>query len=256
MLPGIMACPEDIEQLPVGDHGRIEIHLDRLDVISEVVVRGVLRRPSRVPDTGAENAGETPEPGVRTPESAQGERRRLRRSRKGHIERRCRRGPRRGPIPHPACHCRLLRSRLIRCRVAPRNRGREIRRDRSRRKQSEKDRSPDRFHGVSASRRLLCRSTCPSVAERPESLHHDGALRWDPVRDAPAAGPARGGRHGPGYVPRGAEGPGNPSGKPCRRRQGSESGNRLRTRNSSRVAEKRKSPPVSFPPSPSRGDRM
>src|SRR5512143_2723654 len=77
-LPGIMACPEDIEQFPVGDHGRVKLHLDRLDVVPEVVVRGILRRPSRIPDTGAENARETPEPGVRAPESAQGEGRRLR----------------------------------------------------------------------------------------------------------------------------------------------------------------------------------
>jgi len=86
-LPWIMALPEDVEQFPVGDHGRIEVHLDRLDVVPEVVIRRVLRRPARVPDAGAENPGKTPEPGVRTPESAQGECRRLRHSGQGCIDR-------------------------------------------------------------------------------------------------------------------------------------------------------------------------
>ena len=107
-LPRVMAFPEDIEQFPVGDHGRIEVHLDRLDVVPEIVVFGVLRRPSRVADTGAENAGETPEPGVRTPESAQGEGRRLRRFVRGRIDRGDRRGSRRRSIPHFTCHCRSL----------------------------------------------------------------------------------------------------------------------------------------------------
>ncbi len=110
-LPRIMACPEDIEQFPVGDHGRVEVHLDRLDVVPEIVIRGVLRRSPRVPDAGAENAGETPEPGVRTPESAQGEGRRLRHSGQGCIDRRYRRGSRRRPAPRLPCHRRPLRSR-------------------------------------------------------------------------------------------------------------------------------------------------
>jgi hypothetical protein len=149
LLPRVMACPEDIEQFPVGDHGRIEVHLDRLDVVPEVVIRRVLRRPSRVADAGAENAWETPEPGVRTPESAQGESRRLRHSRQGSVDRRDRYGSLRGSILQLASHCRSPRSRNLKNRDAPRNRGHEIRRNRSRRKHSEKYRplaSPERAH--------------------------------------------------------------------------------------------------------------
>ena len=148
-LPRIVACPEDIEQFPVRDHGRIELHLDRLDMVPEVVIRRVLRRPTRVSDTGAKDSGKTPEPGVRTPESAQGEGRRLRRPGGGCIHRGDRRGSGRRPVCHLAFHFLPLRSRMKKYRAPPWNRCQEMRRDQPRRCQSKKDRpipSPEREH--------------------------------------------------------------------------------------------------------------
>ena len=189
-LQRVMARPEDVEQIPVGDHGRIEVHLDRLDVVPEVVIRGVLRRPSRVPDAGAEDAGETPEPGVRTPESAQAEGRCLRHSGQGCIDRRYRRGSRRRPVSRLPCHRRPLRSRRMIPRDPPWNRSQEeIRRDRSRRKHSEKDRplaTPKRKHPP------LHRCPLPSfrsspIGSRPDQPFHRLFHAKNPAGQGPPA---------------------------------------------------------------------
>ena len=178
-LPRIMACPEDIEQFPVGDHGRIEVHLDRLDVVPEILIRGILRRSPRVPDAGAKDAGETPEPGVRTPESAQGEGRRLNHSGQGCIHRGNRRGSMRRPALRLPCHRRPLRSRWEKSRAVPWKRGQEVRRDKPDSDPSEKERpftAPERerspFHRGPLSVFMVDRvaASCPSVAARRDSL--------------------------------------------------------------------------------------
>ena len=72
-LAGMVAAPEDVQQLLVGDDSRVEIDLDGLGVVAEVVVGGVALRAACVPYPGADDAVDSPELGIRTPESAQAE---------------------------------------------------------------------------------------------------------------------------------------------------------------------------------------
>jgi hypothetical protein len=69
----MVVAPEDVQQLLVGDDRRVEIDLDGLGVVAEVVVGGVVLSAARVPYPGADDAADSPELGIRTPESAQAE---------------------------------------------------------------------------------------------------------------------------------------------------------------------------------------
>ena len=60
-----MACSEGFKQLRVVD-------LDGLGRVTEIVVGGVLLGPASVPPTRSDCAVQTPEPGVRAPESTHG----------------------------------------------------------------------------------------------------------------------------------------------------------------------------------------
>ena len=74
----MVAAPEDVQQLLVGDDSRVEIDLDGLGVVAEVVVGGVV--PSAaciIPYPGADNPVNSPELGIWTPESPQSEGSRL-----------------------------------------------------------------------------------------------------------------------------------------------------------------------------------
>ena len=68
-----MAFPENAEQLFKGYSGWIELNLYCFGMVSEAVIRGVLFRPSRISHAGPYDARNDPEPGVRPPESAEGE---------------------------------------------------------------------------------------------------------------------------------------------------------------------------------------
>ena len=70
---GIVAIPEDGQQLLVGDLRGIVVDLDGLTVIAQITVGGILLSAARVSDARANNAAKTPEPGVGAPESAHGE---------------------------------------------------------------------------------------------------------------------------------------------------------------------------------------
>lgn len=69
----MMAAPEDVQQVLVGDDRRVKIDLDGLGVVAEVAVGGVGLRAARVPYPGADDAVDNPELGIRSPESAQAE---------------------------------------------------------------------------------------------------------------------------------------------------------------------------------------
>ena len=84
----VMRDEKHVKKLPVRDRFRVEVHLDRLAVPVDVVVRRVGRCPSRIPDSRPENASKQPEPGVRSPESPQRERRRPASRDNAHIDRR------------------------------------------------------------------------------------------------------------------------------------------------------------------------
>ena len=68
-----MAVPEDIEQFLVGDAIWVVVDLDRLRVVAKAIVSGIVCAASRVADSRPDDTGETPEPGVRAPESAKRE---------------------------------------------------------------------------------------------------------------------------------------------------------------------------------------
>jgi hypothetical protein len=59
--------------LLIGDLGGVEFHLDRLRMVADVLVVGVHRLAAGIADARADDPGDAPEPGVRAPESAQGE---------------------------------------------------------------------------------------------------------------------------------------------------------------------------------------
>ncbi len=70
---GVMAAPEDLEQVFIGYPGRVVIDLEALRMVAEGTVGRIGFRSARVPDSCTDDAGEAPEPGVRPPESARGE---------------------------------------------------------------------------------------------------------------------------------------------------------------------------------------
>ena len=81
-----MSCKEKGEQLFIADDVGIVVDLNGLGVVRQVVIGGVLGTPSGVAYTRPDNAVETPELGVGTPESAQGKGRRLKHGRSTGVE--------------------------------------------------------------------------------------------------------------------------------------------------------------------------
>jgi hypothetical protein len=71
-----MAFPENIQELPVGYSGRVVIYLDSLGMIAKAVVGGILLCAARVANARANYSINSPEPGIRSPESAQSKGRR------------------------------------------------------------------------------------------------------------------------------------------------------------------------------------
>ena len=72
-LAGMVAAPEDVQQLLVGDDRRVKIDLDGLGVVPEVAVGGVGLLAACIPYPGADDAVDSPKLGIRAPESPQGE---------------------------------------------------------------------------------------------------------------------------------------------------------------------------------------
>ena len=68
-----MTVPENIQQLAVGYYRRVVDNFNRLAVITEAVIGGIIFGTPRITDTGTDDTLKTPEPGVGTPESAQSE---------------------------------------------------------------------------------------------------------------------------------------------------------------------------------------
>ncbi len=68
-----MAIPESGEEFLICDLSWIVINLDRLRMPVQIVISRVSGTAASVSDTGADYTFDTPEPGVRSPESAQGE---------------------------------------------------------------------------------------------------------------------------------------------------------------------------------------
>jgi hypothetical protein len=66
----MMAIPERTRQIFISDLGWIEVYLNRFSVIAQVVIGGILFRSPRIPDPGTNDTRDTPEPEVRSPESA------------------------------------------------------------------------------------------------------------------------------------------------------------------------------------------
>ncbi len=131
----VMAFPEDIEQILVGDYGRIKIYLHRFGVIPDSSVCRILCRTSRVPHAGPHDPGKTPEPGVGTPESTHSEGRRPRAFRSRNVDRWLHRELRHRFRSHPACHCRPPRIQSMIFRSSRGLRGKTKRRNRCRTKQ-------------------------------------------------------------------------------------------------------------------------
>ena len=67
-----MGFPEKIQKPAVRDDCRVKVDLDRLRMISNVMVGRIRVGAPRVADARAEYPIEAPEPGVRAPESAKG----------------------------------------------------------------------------------------------------------------------------------------------------------------------------------------
>ena len=65
-----MAIPERVQQFFIRDLGWIKVNLNRFSVIAQIVIGGVLLRSPCIPNTGTNDTRDTPEPGVRSPESA------------------------------------------------------------------------------------------------------------------------------------------------------------------------------------------
>jgi hypothetical protein len=72
-----VAGPEQLEELLVRDDRRIEVERERLGVVTDVVIGRFAMLAARVADAGADDSWQTPEPGVRGPESTERERRGL-----------------------------------------------------------------------------------------------------------------------------------------------------------------------------------
>ena len=65
-----MAFPENIQKLAEGYSGRVVIYLESLGMIAKAVVGGIFLCAARVANARANNTIDSPEPGIRTPESA------------------------------------------------------------------------------------------------------------------------------------------------------------------------------------------
>lgn len=77
LAEGAMGTAEVGEELAVGDDGRVVDDLDGLGVAADAVVGRLWLRAAGIADAGLDDTRETPEPGVRAPESAHREGRRL-----------------------------------------------------------------------------------------------------------------------------------------------------------------------------------
>lgn len=66
----IVAIPEYVQQLPVGYFLRVVVDLDRLGMVSQVMIGRIFLCSSGIPYACADDARQTPELGVRSPESA------------------------------------------------------------------------------------------------------------------------------------------------------------------------------------------
>jgi hypothetical protein len=66
-----MAFPENIQKLAVGYSDRVVIYLESFGMIAKAVVGGIFLCAARVANARADNSIDSPEPGIRTPESAQ-----------------------------------------------------------------------------------------------------------------------------------------------------------------------------------------
>jgi hypothetical protein len=82
----VVAVPEEIEQLFIGDYSGVEIELKRLGVVAEFVIGGVLLAAPGIAYTRPYYSWKTPEPGVRAPESAKREGGRLQMRRRHGID--------------------------------------------------------------------------------------------------------------------------------------------------------------------------
>ncbi len=67
-----MAAPKNPQQFLIGDLLRIVVNLDRLGMIADIPVGRILCAAARVTDPRADDAFDSPELGIRSPESAQG----------------------------------------------------------------------------------------------------------------------------------------------------------------------------------------
>jgi hypothetical protein len=90
LAPGterIVTLPKHFEHVAEGEYLWIEINFQRLGVVPEIVIRGVSRFTSGIPHARTNNSIETPELGVRAPESAKSKCRGLEFSRSGAVDR-------------------------------------------------------------------------------------------------------------------------------------------------------------------------
>ena len=74
---GVVASPETLQKGGKTDHRRIELHLQSFGVVADAVIGWVLSVAAGVADLSAVDTVETPELGVRSPESAEREREQL-----------------------------------------------------------------------------------------------------------------------------------------------------------------------------------
>ena len=68
----VVVVPEDLKKFRVGYHPRIIVNLQRLRMITQIMICWVWLLSSRISYPGSDNSWDTPEPGVWPPESAQG----------------------------------------------------------------------------------------------------------------------------------------------------------------------------------------
>jgi hypothetical protein len=80
-----MAFPENIQKLPVGYSIRVVIYLESLGMIAKAVVGGIFLYAARVANACSNNSIDSPELGIRTPESAHSKGRRFYLCRRGGI---------------------------------------------------------------------------------------------------------------------------------------------------------------------------
>jgi hypothetical protein len=80
-----MAFPENIQKLPVGYSIRVVIYLKSLGMIAKAVIGGIFLCAARVANARANNSIDSPELGIRTPESAHSKGRRFYLCRRGGI---------------------------------------------------------------------------------------------------------------------------------------------------------------------------